>query len=174
MVAFAEHIVDRLNDSALRDRRVELLNEANRLRAGFDWSLSRQTIRPLDGRSRNELRLVIAYCLKQPDWRAMEDIVYRGTIAGFAQAGGLILKNDMQVGDELRLVREPDNPHDILAVRIDWFSRKIGYIPRRDNHDIALMLDAGNPLQASIDHIRHDGGYAPVECTVRLAQRHVC
>jgi len=47
-------------------------------------------------------------------------------------------------GDALRLVREPDNPHDALAVRIDDAAgEKIGYVPRALNADLAALLDAG-------------------------------
>src|SRR5689334_23732236 len=33
----------------------------------------------------------------------------------------------------LDLVREPENPHDANAVRVEWRGRKLGYVPRRDN-----------------------------------------
>ncbi len=47
-------------------------------------------------------------------------------------------------GGPLSLVREPDNPHDALAVRIDNAAgEKIGYVPRALNADIAALLDAG-------------------------------
>ena len=49
-------------------------------------------------------------------------------------------------GDALRLVREPENPHDALAVRIDGAAGKIGYVPRALNRDIAALLDAGVEL----------------------------
>lgn len=168
MEAFAEHIAGHINDPALRRTRIEILREATELREHHDWESSRQTMRLLDRRSRRELRLVIDYCLKQPDWREQDDIVYRGNIAGFGHAGALALKNDMHAGDPLELAREPDNPHDPQAVRIDWQGTKIGYIPRNDNTAIAQLLDTGQPLQAVIHLVRQDGAIHPVDCVVRV------
>jgi hypothetical protein len=56
----------------------------------------------------------------------------------------------MQVGDALTLVREPDNPHDARAVRVEWQGHKIGYVPRRENADVARLLDRGQVLTARI------------------------
>lgn len=50
------------------------------------------------------------------------------------------------MGDRLTLVREPDNPHDPLAVRIEWRGVKLGYVPRRENREIAARLDRGGAL----------------------------
>jgi hypothetical protein len=70
----------------------------------------------------------------------------REWIAGYQYHGGSDLEPQMGVGDELELVREPDNPHDRLAVAIRWRGERIGYVPRRVNADIARRLDAGEPL----------------------------
>lgn len=55
--------------------------------------------------------------------------------------------SSVRPGDALKLVREPENPFDALAVRIDNAAgEKIGYVPRALNADIAALLDAGAPL----------------------------
>ena len=56
----------------------------------------------------------------------------------------------MRVGDTLALVREPDNPNDANAVRLEWQGRMLGYLPREDNADVARQLDRGAGLQARI------------------------
>lgn len=56
----------------------------------------------------------------------------------------------MRVGDALALVREPDNSHDAGAVRVEWQGHKIGYVPRRENSDVARLLDRGQVLEARI------------------------
>lgn len=48
------------------------------------------------------------------------------------------------------LVREPDNPHDANAVRVDWRGEKIGYLPRCNSAACAELLDAGRQVVASI------------------------
>ncbi|MCO6440889.1 MAG: HIRAN domain-containing protein [Nitrococcus mobilis] len=45
-------------------------------------------------------------------------------------------------------VREPANPHDPKAVRIDWHNQKLGYVPRDENTAISQMLDRGERLGA--------------------------
>ena len=48
-------------------------------------------------------------------------------------------------GDALALVREPDNPFDAAAIRLEWNGRKIGYVPRQENGALARELDAARP-----------------------------
>jgi hypothetical protein len=58
--------------------------------------------------------------------------------------------NRMQPGDPLELVREPANPHDQNAVRVDWDGHVLGYLPQADNADVARQLDRGQSLKARI------------------------
>ncbi|WP_236640427.1 HIRAN domain-containing protein [Tepidimonas charontis] len=53
-------------------------------------------------------------------------------------------------GDTLHVIREPDNPRDALAVRIDWQGHRLGYVPRPDNAEIARRLAAGEGLVCRI------------------------
>lgn len=71
-------------------------------------------------------------------------------LAGFQYHAGKALWPQMQVGDALSLVREPDNPHDARAVRVEWRGHKIGYVPRRENADVARLMDRGQVLEARI------------------------
>jgi hypothetical protein len=71
-------------------------------------------------------------------------------LAGFQYHEGRALWPQMKVGDELTLVREPDNPHDVRAVRVEWRGHKIGYVPRRENADVARLMDGGQALAARI------------------------
>jgi hypothetical protein len=56
----------------------------------------------------------------------------------------------MKVGDALILVREPENPYDVNAVRVDWNGHQLGYIPRAENAAVARQMDRGNRLAARI------------------------
>ena len=71
-------------------------------------------------------------------------------LAGFQYHAGKALWPQMRAGDALALVREPDNPHDARAVRVEWRGHKIGYVPRRENADVARLLDRGQALSARI------------------------
>lgn len=78
------------------------------------------------------------------------DVWLRAHVAGFAYHAGIEEDFLPTEGDELSLQRESDNPHDALAVRIDWLGRKLGYIPRPANAEIARALDDGITLAAKI------------------------
>jgi hypothetical protein len=74
-------------------------------------------------------------------------------LAGFQYHAGRTLWPQMQVGDALTLIREPDNPHDTKAVRVEWQGHKIGYVPRRENADVARFMDGGQKLVARISRL---------------------
>ena len=74
-------------------------------------------------------------------------------LAGFQYHAGKTLWPQMQVGDGLTLIREPDNPHDANAVRVEWHGQKIGYVPRRENGDVARFMDKGQKLEARISRL---------------------
>jgi hypothetical protein len=60
----------------------------------------------------------------------------------------------MRVGDALTLVREPENPYDAKAIRVEWQGHKLGYVPRRENQAVAAALDQGRTLRARISRLR--------------------
>jgi hypothetical protein len=70
--------------------------------------------------------------------------------AGLAHHEAKAVWTDLAPGDPLVLVREPTNPDDPDAVRVEWRGRLLGYLPRVDNADVARMLDRGQSLAASI------------------------
>jgi hypothetical protein len=74
-------------------------------------------------------------------------------LAGFQYHQGKQLWPEMKAGDTLMLVREPDNPHDAKAIRVEWHGHKLGYVPRRENTDIARMMDNGAKLEARITRL---------------------
>lgn len=57
---------------------------------------------------------------------------------------------EMRVGDALTLTREPDNPHDRHAVRVDWRGDKLGYLPRAENRAVAVAMDQGLAVEGRI------------------------
>jgi hypothetical protein len=62
----------------------------------------------------------------------------------------------MAVGNRLQLVREPHNPYDANAVRVEWRGVKLGYVPRRDNAAVARQLDRGTTLEARVAALREN------------------
>lgn len=74
-------------------------------------------------------------------------------LAGFQFHAGKKIWPQMRVGDRLMLIREPNNEHDRLAIRVEWQQQKIGYVPRRENSDIARLMDHGVPVFARISRL---------------------
>ena len=74
-------------------------------------------------------------------------------LAGFQFHAGKKLWPQMRVGDSLSLIREPQNVHDSRAIRVEWQGQHIGYVPRRENTDIARLMDHGVPVVARISRL---------------------
>ena len=90
-------------------------------------------------------------------------------LAGFQYHEAKAVWDDMKVGDRLVLVREPTNPHDPRAVRVQWQGRMIGYVPRAENEAVARQLDQGNRLEARITRLmKHRDPWKRVEFEIYL------
>ncbi len=81
-------------------------------------------------------------------------IVQQSPLAGFQYYEGKDIWTMMRVGDTLQLTREPQNPHDANAVRVLWRNEILGYIPRRENSDVARQMDRGAPVKARIVRLK--------------------
>lgn len=77
-------------------------------------------------------------------------LVQHSPLAGFQYYDGRTWWEGMKVGDPLTLVREPDNPHDANAIRVEWQGHKLGYVPRRDNAHLARQMDLGAAAEGRI------------------------
>jgi len=83
-------------------------------------------------------------------------VVQRSPLAGLRHYGAGEVWREMSPGDRLELVREPDNPYDANAVRIEWRGRKLGYLPRHDNTAVARQLDRGAALEARVSQLKEN------------------
>ena len=82
-------------------------------------------------------------------------VVQSSPLAGFRHYEAPDLWGEMRAGDALTLVREPENLHDRNAVRVEWRSFKLGYVPRAQNEAVARMLDRGTRLVARVSRLQH-------------------
>ena len=83
-------------------------------------------------------------------------VVQRSPLAGFRHYNGGEVLRDLKPGDRRELVREPDNPYDANAVRVEWRGVKLGYVPRRDNAAVARQMDRGAALEARLAGLREN------------------
>lgn len=90
-------------------------------------------------------------------------------VAGFQYYEGEACWASLATGQPLTLRREPDNPHDVQAVAIDWQGHQLGYISRLDNTAIAHLLDSGESLTAEIHTLREsDNPWGRLKIRVQL------
>jgi hypothetical protein len=96
-------------------------------------------------------------------------LIQSSPVAGFQFHEGKVLWDQLKVGDALVLVREPDNPHDAQAVRVQWNGHMLGYVPRAQNNAVARQLDRGNKLEARIVRLtKHRDPWKRIEFEVFL------
>lgn len=81
-------------------------------------------------------------------------VIQDSPLAGFKYYGGKEFWDQLKVGDALRLVREPANPHDANAIRVEWKERMLGYVPRRENTHLARQMDRGAAIEARITELQ--------------------
>ena len=96
-------------------------------------------------------------------------LVQSSPLAGFRYAEASQVWSELRLGDALELVREPDNPHDRNAVRVDWRGRKLGYVPRAENAALAWAMDRGESVRARISRLQqHRNGRRRLEFEVTI------
>jgi hypothetical protein len=82
--------------------------------------------------------------------QSVKVLVQSSALAGAQYYAVGTLWQEMKVGDGVTLTREPDNPHDASAVRIDWRGHKLGYLPRAENRAVAAEMDRGGRVEGRI------------------------
>ena len=65
---------------------------------------------------------------------------------------GEMAEHTFSINEELKAVREPDNPYDRYAVALYKENRRVGYIPRTNSRIIASLLDSEHDLRVRVRH----------------------
>ncbi|PJF46488.1 MAG: hypothetical protein CUN48_13545 [Candidatus Thermofonsia Clade 3 bacterium] len=150
MEAWAHRVEAALNAPERQEARWAALEARGRIEVEL-WQARRKErfhAAWLDAKSERQLKRVLAW-LNQP--LPGPAVLLCAHVAGFQYHDGPRVLEHLALGDALTLTHERDNPHDVLAVRIDWHGIKLGYIPRPENADIAARLIMGERLLARID-----------------------
>ena len=95
-----------------------------------------------------------AFCGAPARAQAVRMLVQSSPLAGFAYDEAAAVFAELRIGDGLQLAREPDNPFDPNAVRVEWRGRKLGYVPRSENAALAWAMDRGETLSARVTKLR--------------------
>ena len=80
-------------------------------------------------------------------------LVQSAPLAGLRYYAADQVWSELQLGDTVRLMRDPSNPHDGSAIGVHWQGHMLGYVPRRANGTLSWALDRGDPLRARISRI---------------------
>jgi len=96
------------------------------------------------------ISLLLALAATATNAGTIKVLVQSSPLAGFQYHDGQALWRELRAGDPLTLVREPDNPHDANAVRVEWRGRMLGYLPRAENRSVAAEMDRGSAVSARI------------------------
>lgn len=120
-----------------------------------------------------------------PQTALREQVLLECKIAGTAYHHVDDILDDIKVGDEVFLVRDFKNTHDVNAVAVTLenpylnklhefdFSNILGYIPKMENKAIATLLDMGwhNILVAEISEINPKSNYEKLRIKVYIRQK---
>lgn len=71
-------------------------------------------------------------------------------VAGFTYYQGAIVFGDMKIGSRLEIKLDENNVHDDNAVELRFNGQKIGYLPREENQEVAVLLKAGYKIFESV------------------------
>ena len=100
---------------------------------------------------------------------AREIMLIECQIAGTSHRDVKSIEPDLRPGDLLPLKREPDNPHDPLAIMIlEEAGHHLGYVPRAKNEALARLMDAGKLLFARLESKAWHGDWLEVEARIFL------
>lgn len=79
------------------------------------------------------------------------------------------IEPSLVTGLRLLCVREPENEHDDMAIRIDTLEgEKVGYVPREKNEVIARLIDAGKIVFARLTSKAWRGSWLQLSVEVVL------
>ncbi len=92
-------------------------------------------------------------------------------VAGTGHYKASSLKEPLKPGDHLVLKREPQNPHDMLAISIETKDGiKLGYVPRDENSVIARLMDAGKQISAQVVTCDYIDAWTEIDISVSMIE----
>jgi hypothetical protein len=76
--------------------------------------------------------------------------IYDNYVRGLTHYHFAKVKNNIKDGDEITLLREPENLYDRFAIQVNFNEHRLGYVAAYENIVLANMLDAGVKLNAYV------------------------
>lgn len=70
----------------------------------------------------------------------------------------------------LRMIRQPENKHDKLAIGIYYKDLRIGYVPQRLNTVISRLMDAGKEFFCRIENVKDVGAWVRIDAKIYMVE----
>jgi hypothetical protein len=94
-------------------------------------------------------------------------------LAGVTQGESQEVIKQIVVGSGIEcfsLIREPQNPYDPYAVRVDCYDMYIGYIPQRISRGVAKMMDNGQKLTGRLNKVNSSPNHSTLGLTIDIVE----
>ncbi len=70
----------------------------------------------------------------------------------------------------LKMIRQPKNKHDELAIGIYLDSIRIGWVPREHNEVISRLMDAGKAFFCRIESTKRKGNWVQIRAKIFMVE----
>lgn len=76
----------------------------------------------------------------------------------------------LKEGTVLRMIRQPDNEYDELAIAIYYEDTQIGWVPRRMNEVISRLMDAGKAFFCRVVSVKDIDAWVKVKGRIYMVE----
>ena len=70
----------------------------------------------------------------------------------------------------LKMIRQPQNEHDELAIGIYFNSTRVGWVPMEHNEVISRLMDAGKAFFCRVEHTSKKGNWVKVKAKIFMVE----
>ena len=95
------------------------------------------------------------------------DIVVAGT--SYCEAIHTV-QDQLEPGTVLRMIRQPENEHDELAIGIYHNGLRIGWVPQQLNTVISRLMDAGKEFFCRIEKTREINSWLKINAKIYMVE----
>lgn len=71
---------------------------------------------------------------------------------------------------DFELIREPSNPYDPYAVRVDCCDMYVGYIPKIMSKEVADTMDKGHKLAGKLNRVNSSPNHTTLGLTIDIVE----
>jgi hypothetical protein len=70
----------------------------------------------------------------------------------------------------LKMIRQPQNKHDELAIGIYFNSTRVGWVPMEHNEVISRLMDAGKAFFCRIESTKRKGNWVKIKAKIFMVE----